>query len=301
MIAELPNYANRFARRGESTGPHLWDGLLGLWYPSLGPTGEKAFDWSGYGLDASFQNLTSDEAWVATHRGCAVKIDAADEQMYTAACSRFQLNGDVPLTLWCDAHLTGRAGDYPRCITYRSANTSGWWALYRTWNHYWRFAFRVAGAVHVLTFPGTTVYNDGQVAMTRRIGGHYTLYIDGTPHSTKDYATNPVAGNIHELCFGCMEQGATTNTLYGEYRAVGIWNRVLSAGELALLYRDPFAMLRPRRATRRALLINRVAGPYRTAAGEAFHPGPAAAEPFVTGPATGQTFNTGQTAGATHD
>ena len=105
MIAELPNYANRFARRGESTGPHLWDGLLGLWYPSLGPTGEKVFDWSGYGLDASFQNLTSDEAWVTTHRGYAVKIDAADEQMYTAACSRFQLNGDVPLTLWCDAHL----------------------------------------------------------------------------------------------------------------------------------------------------------------------------------------------------
>jgi len=299
MIAELPNYANRFARRGESTGPHLWDGLLGLWYPSLGPTGEKALDWSGYGLDASFQNLTPAEAWVTTHRGHAVKIDAANEQMYTAATSRFQLNGDVPLTIWCDANLIARSGTYGGLVTYRSAVTNGLWALYYAYGGGWFFQFRAANTWYVAAFGAKVLPHDGSIAMTREIGGHYTIFFDGTAFSTDDVATVPVAGT-NELCFGCLQQGATTNTLLGEYRAVGIWNRALSPGEIALLYRDPFALLRPRRATRRALLINRVAGPYRTAAGETFHPGPAAAEPFVAGPAAGQTFNTGQTAGATH-
>ena len=36
----LPSYEQGFAQSaGESADPNLWDGLSGLWLPSLGPTG----------------------------------------------------------------------------------------------------------------------------------------------------------------------------------------------------------------------------------------------------------------------
>jgi hypothetical protein len=58
-----PSYDSGFAQSiGESRNPHLWDGLVGLWVPSLGPTGDTLYDVSGFENHGSLTNM--DPAWL---------------------------------------------------------------------------------------------------------------------------------------------------------------------------------------------------------------------------------------------
>ena len=48
----------------ESTVPRLWDGVIGAWCPSLGPTGSRFHDFSRYGNWGTLTNMDPPTDWV---------------------------------------------------------------------------------------------------------------------------------------------------------------------------------------------------------------------------------------------
>jgi len=65
-----PSWRQGFARyRHRSAHPELWDGLVGLWLPSLGPTGLTLRDLSGRGNHGILTNMDPAADWLTTGEG----------------------------------------------------------------------------------------------------------------------------------------------------------------------------------------------------------------------------------------
>jgi hypothetical protein len=60
---EEPSYKSGYAKSAdESASPHLWNGLVGAWMPSLGVTGETLLDVSGRGNHADYTTAYGEKA-----------------------------------------------------------------------------------------------------------------------------------------------------------------------------------------------------------------------------------------------
>ena len=65
-----PSYGVGFARNAaQSEYPELWRGLVGLWSPSLGPTGLTLYDWSGNKNRGALTNMDASTDWVVGEKG----------------------------------------------------------------------------------------------------------------------------------------------------------------------------------------------------------------------------------------
>jgi len=67
----MPSFQQGFARqRGESEYPELWNGLAGLWMPSLGHQGLTTFiDWSGRNNNSNHSSTLSNTNWLFSQFG----------------------------------------------------------------------------------------------------------------------------------------------------------------------------------------------------------------------------------------
>ena len=79
-----PSYANGFAPRdGPPANPNLWQGLVGLWAPSLGPTGLTLRDQSGFQNDGTLTLMGPATTWVASEKGWAIYHNNANNHHKT--------------------------------------------------------------------------------------------------------------------------------------------------------------------------------------------------------------------------
>lgn len=65
IVGPRPSYATGYASplTGGMAYPHLWDGVVGAWCPSLGATGETLRDLSGRHHHGTLTNFTFPDAW----------------------------------------------------------------------------------------------------------------------------------------------------------------------------------------------------------------------------------------------
>jgi hypothetical protein len=77
----LPSFQQGFARsRGESEYPELWNNLVGLWSPSLGPQGLTTLrDWSGRRIDGELNGSFDHTDWVASQYGYALDFNGSSQ------------------------------------------------------------------------------------------------------------------------------------------------------------------------------------------------------------------------------
>jgi len=77
---EKPSYKSGYAKSAdESASPHLWNGLVGAWMPSLGITGETLRDVSGNGNHGTLTGMDAATDWVATSKGLALDFDGSND------------------------------------------------------------------------------------------------------------------------------------------------------------------------------------------------------------------------------
>jgi len=229
-----PSYQNGFATRGESDAPGLWTGCVGLWAPSLGPTGLTLRDQSGYGNHGTLTNMDPATDWVVREKGYTLELVEASSQYINLAQEISFANGELwNFSAWVVPNsvstITSPLGD-TLGVDHRARirwYTSGALRIYNT------------AAVYATT-SGMTFTNDSATHISvNYTGAGFTVYRNGLPIDT-----DPLAGPFIWSKIG--SNGDETYSWGGLMGEVSFHNRSLLSSEIQQLYQDPDAMLRPR-------------------------------------------------------
>lgn len=82
-----PSFKTGFARnQSESANPNLWQGLVGAWVPSMGPTGSRLLDLSGYRNHAVI-TATMSGLWQVSSGRWSIDLDGSPECVDLSASS----------------------------------------------------------------------------------------------------------------------------------------------------------------------------------------------------------------------
>jgi len=240
--AVRPSWAQGFARgRGEAENQHLWDGLVGAWSPSLGATGLTLHDVSGRGNDGT---LVNGPTWTTGSLGTALDFDHTADQRVTVDGSNIELISGLTVACWASLDSAGDA--YGR---FMDRVVTGQWSLYYNNNASYGLGFALATAsgnvdrydlgvqcvvygepfMVALTYDGVTakLYYNGDLVYSSAIGLGGNLDASSANIEFGNRASDGARGIDGQIFQG------------------GLWSRALSASEIAELYRDQDALIRP--------------------------------------------------------
>jgi len=239
-----PSWQNGFARSAsESANPGLFEGLIGSWMPSFGPTGKTLRDVSGYRNDGTFTNMFFND-WVIGERGYVLDFDGSDDHIVV---SDRDLLSPKHVTISSWVNFTDiSAGSTVHVVAMKD-------------HEYVLQAANSADAIQVgVSFTGTT-FNilasstsatslEGEwhhIAMTWD-GEVLSVYIDGVEDATTSAFSGSIQNTSNDLAIGIKiaEEGGTVNPLLGQISSVNIYDRALSHNEIQQLYVDTLAPFR---------------------------------------------------------
>jgi len=217
-------------------GHPLAKGLVGCWLMNEG-AGNIVQDLSGNGHDGT---LIADATWAAGKFGPCISVDSADDHIQIGPGDIFNLADQLTVSLWCK-HPTGVG-----FITHLIAH----WGIYNAWQIYWYTSEDVTFLVK--NAAGTSKYGryaDGLAdsnchhIVGRYDGAHVSLWVDGVKGTAMEDAQTGNVKAAHSTEY--MQIGGDYDTgisFGGLINNVMIYNRALSASEIAELYNNPFGM-----------------------------------------------------------
>ena len=182
--------------------------------------------------------------WSPTVRGVAVKTTEAPQYIKFPADVRLgQLAGDIPWTILVSVRITAIT-IYAGIVAYRTTATLGMWQMYIhedvfCWG--WRNPSNTDNLYVNWLSWGYALNAEHTIVLTRNPGGIYTLWCNGVSYGTRTNANVPTAGS-HQLFVSALGGNALAYATSGEYRHFGIWDRCLSASEIAHITAQPYCM-----------------------------------------------------------
>jgi len=228
-------------------------GLVGLWLFNEG-SGGRVFDLSGNGNTGTLAGTAP--SWTPGKFGSAVLLPGTDEYIGSMATMGLRVSPGMSISIWAKPN-TFAGGD-----TFSSTNprylvmdgTSGGvdppfcFAL-RILGGKLNFLYRNAAGTEFVAEKAVTHLTDTSITYhfaAVHTGSEMRLYVNGIKvdsTTTNDPTDNNKEGTTG-LCFG-QEENINGDQRYfnGQLSSIGIYNRVLSASEIAQLYREPFCMV----------------------------------------------------------
>lgn len=302
--SQIPSYVQGFARRqGESACPELWRGLVGLWAPLLGPTGEVVFGWSSRGQahNGTLTGMDAGTDWVGGRHGWALDVPAANGYVNCGAPSALAFTGRPNVSVFALVRLhsvkpfggiwDNSTGGGPTQVRFTFLATT-----------YGRLRLAIGNGTAYSSFhsdSGTLSLDTWlHVGVTVSADNQIVFYCNGKACGVgtldRDLAPSPTSWKIGRA----FSAAGSDFGLDGLLATLAVYDRTLPPGTVRQLCRVPAAHLHLRR---RVLgVLPPLGGPYRAVTGQTFHTGAAAGEPFSTGAATGGTFSTGSIMGECH-
>ena len=218
-------------------------GLAGYWLLNAG-TGDKVFDLSGNGNDATLQGTAP--SWSAGKFGSAVLLPGTDEYMKCGNSATVNPSFQVTVIVWFKW-----AGSTSQFLIAKgeqgvSPFNNQYFLSTRT-NNVIRGHIYTTATGHTNIESAITV-NDNkwhQVALTYD-GSFVNLYIDGVLDAGAVAKTGTMVDNGIELTLGARITNVTPTGFFdGLIDHVLLYNRALLPFEIALLYIKPFVMFEP--------------------------------------------------------
>ena len=222
----------------ESAYPELWDGVVGAWCPSLGPTGLRLHDHSRRSNWGTLTNMDAATDWTLSGGQYALDFDGTNDYVATAqgvpiasavlSVSLWIWRRDTPTTfprlidLSDGAHSVqavfdmGQAGSgflVTKHTQYQSGVTGTQWGFVptlQTWEHI------------VINYNGVT-------SSTR-------VWRNGVEQTGAANNNIGAAAATNTLVFGVRRDLNAVTQLDGQLDDMTIFNRALSAGEIRQLY-----------------------------------------------------------------
>jgi len=260
-----------FGTFDESAYPELWDGVVGAWCPSLGPTGDRLHNLSRYNNWGTLTNTTASTVWSVSSGQYALALDGVNDVVdcgdvlnstFVGTAARFSISAWINMSTSQNQFVASKIETTPianRQWFLRAWNDGldfGWYgaldtSLFRVIRH--ARTFTTSGWVQVGLDFDATVSNADLKAR---------LYIDGSQVATTIPFTSgsPVsiqAGTARLAIGGGVTAGGTVSGVFaGSLDDVVIYNRLRTPNE----WREAFLLgrggmyERRRRAARRAAI-----------------------------------------------
>ena len=227
-----------FGTHDESAYPELWDGVVGAWCPSLGPTGLRLHDHSRRNNWGTLTNMDAATDWILSGGQYELDFDGVDDYI---PLSRNVFSGlsVVTVSMWARPRTTtdrveitqgtdnlnrygcGFAEDGNAYVVPNfSGSVTGFG--YAAWS-----GFGVTSFLH-----GVFIYNSrGSVNADRG-----KIFLNGTQRTMTFVGTLPTTAisQAGTPFIGARPGPATFSN--GQADDITVWNRELSAGEIRQLY-----------------------------------------------------------------
>jgi len=257
-----PSYHNiGFAHSAAESARSLdWDGLVGLWLPTLGPSGLTLRDWSGYGNHGSLVSMVEATDWVLDGElGYVLNYDATDNNVKMGDNGPLPGLGDGSFTLsaWFKTSNTSKA--FMQIVT-RDNNTDQGaegrrlLAISATDASSRTPEFVIFDGTNIPRATATLNYDDGNwhhIVGVRDVEADVLiLYMDGNAEiiSVEDSTTTSINTARHVFYISNTND---LDTFPGEFDGsigpVRIYNRVLTPSEVLEQYFDPYGIVRQKR------------------------------------------------------
>ena len=212
----------------------LTRGLVSLWLMNEG-SGNKVFDLSGNG---NIGTLKVNTHFVPGKYGSALDFDGISGD-YVDFAEKFKFNSNDEFTVSISFNSAQETGVVQAIIGKRRA-IAGSWALW----------YIGSGGLLYFELNGDTVLREQiSVAGVSANAWHYVsitykntvmkIYVDGV---LKDEGAYTDSGNFDNNLFAIGKSPSSTSYFLGLVDHGMIYNRALSASEIALLYREPFCV-----------------------------------------------------------
>lgn len=107
---------------GRPMYPELWEGCVGAWCPSLGPTGRTLHDMSYFHQDGTLTNMDVSSDWALSGGRYALDFDNTDDYVDCGVCRQLAFTGPFSASCW---FLTRDVPDYMILMSKHSGST-GW-------------------------------------------------------------------------------------------------------------------------------------------------------------------------------
>ena len=237
-----------FGTHDESEFPHLWDGVVGAWCPSLGPTGLRLHDFSRRGNWGTLTNMDAATDWVVQDGQYALDFDGLNDRVDTG----FLIPAtDFTVSVWYNtSSLAETVFNRPCGDSDTATGLTGIGIVLNLFG---------GGDVYVVARQGANVGTGDtrggavavgrwqHVAVTMDSVFGLALWVDGrivSANSAHKFITPTSAG-------WKIGADATQSKFSGFIAENTVWNRVLSGGEIDLLYAIKMGgMFTPRRRRR---------------------------------------------------
>ena len=241
---EKPSYKAGYAKSAdESASPHLWNGLVGAWMPSLGVTGETLRDVSGNENHGTLTNMDAATDWVATSKGLALDFDGSNDYVPCSRKINPKITGDLTFAVWANFERVSGVQGIMSTIS-ASGNNGQQLEFGRTAGKFmWLQDGTTLDAIstesfstgdHFVAITRTKVINNWQI----------TFFIDNKPADQHVTSKNPAAnGGLGNFTIG---RPGDYNGQYfdGIVHSSVVYNRALSPSEIKQLYVDSLAPFR---------------------------------------------------------
>ena len=257
-----------FGTHDESAYPELWDGVVGAWCPSLGPTGSRLHDHSRGMRWGTLVNMDAATDWVLTGGQYALDFDGVDD--YVAAGSLPDFTGDFTLSGWgyvysgdtgVDAVLVrttnvfGGAARSGVTLVMRDAFSSGTTE---------RIGCEITDGLNRYHIESAAGYarDTWYHVLCRRQAGVFSLWINGVQETTTQSFSGTITNNTDTYIGAVIDYQGGVSTLRRRVDSVVAHTRALSANEIQRLY----LLGRGGMFERRRRTLRRVAGEQATGA-----------------------------------
>jgi hypothetical protein len=226
-----------FGTHDESAHPQLWDGVVGAWCPSLGPTGSRLHDMSGRSNWGTLQNASVLTDWQMTDGQYAINFDGTDNNV---RIDRNVLeNPSQTATAWVKAASFPSA--YNTVICKDEAVT-----------RYWTLLVKSNGKLAYYVYASGNVSADGTGLTTLTAGRWYFLamsysevaglagYVNGIRDATAAASGSPTTGSTFANIgshFQALTGGSSGRYFNGQIDDIRVYDRVLTLNEIQELYR----------------------------------------------------------------
>lgn len=250
-----------FARsRSESAYPQLWDGLVGAWCPSLGPTGAILRDLSGRANHCAFSVMDPGTDWVLSQGYYALDLDATNDHLDGDNTTPANSNS-LAVAAWVRPNGSGSTAHNLFSIgDTANDNNRSYFSLGETTGviptESMTVVRKTGGAVtHIVGVNAnrSTLFNGHRHHVGFELDGTYKFYLDGVLQTTSVgqgsnnglwdvgvYATLHIGASVSSSPFGFFD---------GLIFELEVFNRPIGQAGFRLLAQRPGILFEPRRRT----------------------------------------------------
>jgi len=244
----LPSFKTGFARSaGESANPSLWKGLVGAWVPALGPTGTTLRDVSGRQNDGTLTSMDPGTDWVVKEKWYSLQFNGSTTEYISIGDPEIlAIDQYASWCIWFYWLNYPGGSNTTHLMSKRSAFATQDWQIYFTGTS-GEITMSIGNSAATILFAGTSItpsLNAWHNLTITRNGSAWTMFLNGKSVATDSSATSIPNGTDVVTIGKAAQSFSSVRSTNGYISQSKIYNRALTANEIAFDYANPLAPFR---------------------------------------------------------